>query len=193
MAKIYTKIGDQGKTQLIDGSKVKKSSRQIEAYGTLDELNAYVGLLRDKLVLQSGGKHLEDERFQVTRKQLAIIQRELFELGCELAHPEPKVNQRAEEKVGPRAIKRLETEIDAYTKELPPLTNFILPGGHPLISYAHLARTVCRRGERLVVGCCEDFSIRSEVLVYLNRLSDWFFTVGRFLAKKLEVEENIWT
>ncbi len=185
MAKIYTKIGDQGQTQLIDGSRVRKNSQQIEAYGTLDELNAHVGLLQDKL--------FGDERFVVIRKQLGQIQRELFELGCELAHPKEKGNQRSEEKVGSEAVKRLEGEIDAFTKELSPLKNFILPGGHPIVSYAHLARTVCRRGERLVVGFAEDIQVRPEVLMYLNRLSDWFFTIGRFLAKKLEVEENIWT
>ena len=185
VAKIYTKIGDQGQTQLIDGSRVRKNSQQIEAYGTLDELNAHVGLLQDKL--------FGDERFVVIRKQLGQIQRELFELGCELAHPKEKGNQRSEEKVGSEAVKRLEGEIDAFTKELSPLKNFILPGGHPIVSYAHLARTVCRRGERLVVGFAEDIQVRPEVLMYLNRLSDWFFTIGRFLAKKLEVEENIWT
>ena len=121
VAKIYTKIGDQGQTQLIDGSRVRKNSQQIEAYGTLDELNAHVGLLQDKL--------FGDERFVVIRKQLGQIQRELFELGCELAHPKEKGNQRSEEKVGSEAVKRLEGEIDAFTKELSPLKNFILPNG----------------------------------------------------------------
>jgi len=177
--KIYTKTGDQGKTSLLGGTKLPKSHIRIGAYGTLDELNAQVGLIHAMI---SNERVLE---------QLSAIQNRLFDMGSSLAsdpnkHPIPS-NLRKED------IEELEEAIDAMTKELPELKNFILPGGSVLVAQIHISRTVARRAERNVVALNEIEAIEGIIIQYLNRLSDYLFTLGRFMAQETGVEEIKWT
>jgi cob(I)alamin adenosyltransferase len=187
LTKIYTKVGDKGTTGLANGEEVSKSSLRIEAYGTVDELNAHVGFFRDLLLEEPNA-----ETFPSLIQQLKAIQNELFNVGGELSTPANSLDISRQQVVTEASTKRLETEMDFFNESLPPLANFILPGGHKANSAAHLARTVCRRAERCVVRLAESESIRREVQIYLNRLSDWFFVVGRVVSKKLEVPEVLW-
>lgn len=178
-SKIYTKKGDTGQTSLIGGGRVEKSDLRIEAYGTLDELNSFVGLVRDFTV--------EPE----IKKTLLIIQSHIFIAESLLAASSaetlatlPALNE--------KDVEMLEHEIDSMNKDLPVLQNFILPGGHPLISYCHIARNICRRAERNISKLKLKESKQAISLKYINRLSDYFFVLGRFFAKKLGVKENIW-
>lgn len=177
--KIYTKTGDEGETGLFGGQRVNKSHDRIEAYGTLDELNAFIGLLRDS---QQG---------EMERNILFEIQNRLFSLGAYLATP-PKPGQVVELDITKEDVTLLEQEMDRMDASLEPLRNFILPGGHPQVSYAHLARTICRRAERQCVRMHQEAPINSLALNYLNRLSDYFFVLARYLSKKLAVEEIAW-
>lgn len=186
LTNIYTKVGDKGTTILATGDRVDKSAPRIEAYGTVDELNSITGILRDALTSMRHGK------FQQTTEQLQQIQNELFDLGAELATPLRVLDDTKQNVVGPELVSRLEAEIDDMNKNLPPLENFILPGGNIANSYAHLARTVCRRAERRVVAMGHVEEIRPEVVIYLNRLSDWFFVVSRFISKALGAPETLW-
>ena len=177
--KVYTKTGDTGKTSLLGGSRVLKSDLQIEAYGTVDELNSNIGLVRD-LVLDNDVKTV-----------LIKIQNKLFTIGAHLANDQKK----AKIKLPPltiEAIEILEKSIDQMEEALEPLTKFILPGGHPTVSHIHISRSVCRRAERCVIR----FNNLSEnvnplVIQYLNRLSDYLFVLGRKLTADLNAEEII--
>ena len=186
LTNIYTKVGDKGTTILATGDRVDKSAPRIEAYGTVDELNSITGILRDALTT------MRQAEFQHTTEQLQQIQNELFDLGAELATPLRVLDDTKQNVVGPELVSRLESEIDDMNKNLPPLENFILPGGNIANSYAHLARTVCRRAERRVVAMGHVEEIRPEVVIYLNRLSDWFFVVSRFISRVLGVPETLW-
>lgn len=186
LTNIYTKVGDKGTTILATGDRVDKSAPRIEAYGTVDELNSITGILRDALT------SMRQAEFQHTTEQLQQIQNELFDLGAELATPLRVLDDTKQNVVGPELVSRLESEIDDMNKNLPPLENFILPGGNIANSYAHLARTVCRRAERRVVAMGHVEEIRPEVVIYLNRLSDWFFVVSRFISRVLGVPETLW-
>lgn len=177
--KIYTKTGDKGQTGLFGGSRVSKDDARIDAYGTTDELNAFVGLLRDSISNAS------------VRKTLLAVQHHLFSIGAYLATPPEK--QQANPGVEMADIEMLETAMDSMDAELEPLRNFILPGGHTTVSYAHIARTVCRRAERATVALLSVQEIDALLLQYLNRLSDYFFILARYLAKELGVEEIKWT
>lgn len=177
--KIYTKTGDKGTTALLGGTRVPKSDIRIEAYGTVDELNSYVGLLRDQKV-NSDRKDL-----------LKIIQDRLFTVGAELATAPGKDNVKKPDLLD-SDIALLESEMDQMDKELPALTSFILPGGHPSVSFAHLARSVCRRAERIVVALNNEESVDPIIVRYLNRLSDFFFVLGRKMAQELDAEEVKW-
>jgi cob(I)alamin adenosyltransferase len=176
--KVYTKTGDNGETSLLGGNRVPKNHLRIEAYGTVDELNAFVGLLRDHT------------SHPVSREHLYQIQNTLFVLGSNLASAPgshmvlPLIDQ--------NEVESLERAIDDMDTQLEPLKNFILPGGHPAISHAHLARCVCRRAERICVALNEDSPVDPTIIRFLNRLSDYFFVLGRFLAKELGVQETIW-
>ena len=180
-SKIYTKTGDKGTTSLIGGTKVLKSDLRIEAYGTVDELNSYVGLCRDVL---------KDES---SRDNLKEIQDRLFIVGSSLAcdpEKQPKMNIPA---LREEDVFLLEEEIDRMEKLLPELKQFILPGGSPAVSYLHITRCVCRRAER----CCvrlqhEAESGESLIIKYLNRLSDYFFVLARYTALLSKVEEIAW-
>jgi cob(I)alamin adenosyltransferase len=178
--KIYTKTGDSGETSLLGGNRVKKSDLRIDAYGTVDELNSFLGLLRDQEVNLHRAPFLKD------------IQDRLFTIGADLATQEGAKNVKKPD-LDPSDVIALETEIDGMEENLEPLRNFILPGGHPSVSIAHLARTVCRRAERRVIELHTLTSIDELIIKYLNRLSDYLFVLSRMMAKELNVKESIWT
>ncbi len=183
LSKIYTKIGDKGSTLLATGERVLKSNVRIEAYGSVDELNAVVGMLRDTL---------DAREFAAVREKLACIQNELFDVGGELSVPLDVLNTERQQVVQMSEVARLESEIDAMNEHLAPLENFVLPGGHLINSTTHLCRTVCRRAERAVVRMSEQDAVRDEVRIYLNRLSDWFFVLSRELSHQLGLQEVLW-
>jgi cob(I)alamin adenosyltransferase len=172
LTRIYTRGGDKGKTSLGDGTRVAKQSLRVEAYGSVDEANAAIGLAR----LHCAGD--EDA-------MLARIQNDLFDLGADLCTPEGgprgQVNSRGALRIVAAQVKRLETEIDRMNAELAPLNSFVLPGGSPASSYLHLARTVTRRAERLACALAVAEPVNPEAIKYLNRLSDHLFVLGRRL------------
>ncbi|WP_299620163.1 cob(I)yrinic acid a,c-diamide adenosyltransferase [uncultured Tenacibaculum sp.] len=184
--KIYTKTGDKGTTALFGGTRVPKDHLRIESYGTVDELNSYIGLIRDQEV---------DE---ITRNSLLKIQDELFTVGAMLATPpEKETLKNGKErlnipKVNNETITFLETEMDRMNDLLPPMTHFVLPGGHQTVSFCHIARCVCRRAERLSVALSHQEEVNSNVLMYLNRLSDYLFVLARKLSKDLQADEVKW-
>jgi len=163
--KIYTRTGDEGETGLFGGPRVPKDAARIEAYGTVDELNAALGLARCE------GLPVDVDQ------SLGRIQNELFNLGAELATPDPK--RQGTQYTSDVDIQRLEQEIDRFEKNLPPLGQFILPGGTRGAVLLHVARNVCRRAERRLVGLMREESISRHLLIYLNRLSDLLFVLGR--------------
>lgn len=177
--KIYTKKGDQGQTGLLGGTRVPKHHLRIETYGTVDELNSWLGLLRDS---QNIGE---------LNAQLLRIQDRLFTLGSHLAMDPAKSTFKLPE-LSPSDTVELEKAIDEMEAQLPPLQNFILPGGCLPASHAHVARCVCRRAERLVVSLAETEAIPGEILPYLNRLSDYLFVVARYITLREGGEENAW-
>ena len=184
--KIYTKTGDKGTTALYGGTRVKKYNLRIDSYGTVDELNSYIGLIKDQ------------EISDTIKDVLLRIQNELFTLGAMLATPPEKETLKSGKerlnipKVNENSITFLENEIDKMDEELPQMTHFILPGGHQAVSFCHVARCVCRRAERLCVELNDEENINSDILKYLNRLSDFLFTLARKLSKDLSVEEIKW-
>lgn len=179
--KIYTKTGDVGETSLFGGRRVSKSELRIDAYGTIDELNSWIGLLRD---VQTN---------EPRKDLLKQVQDILFSLGASLA-ADPTNTKLKTPHVQPADVEALEKAIDAMDEQLPALRNFILPGGHVYVSYCHLARTVCRRAERLTVALhkAENAAEALPVIQYLNRLSDYLFTLSRMMAKELGAEEVNW-
>jgi len=184
--KIYTKTGDKGSTSLYGGTRVLKDNIRIEAYGTVDELNANIGLLRDQKTDES------------TSKSLLKIQNELFTLGAMLATPKEKeVLKSGKErlnipKITKDSILYLENQIDEMNETLPEMKYFVLPGGHPTVSYCHIARCVCRRAERICVTLNELEEIDQHIIMYLNRLSDYLFVLARKLTYDNKVEEIPW-
>lgn len=179
--KVYTKTGDKGYTSLLGGTKVLKNNLRIEAYGTIDELNSFVGLLSD--YLESDKPH-----FINVNPQLYTIQNTLFKIGSIISKDPIKDIGFELPSVNEDNIKSLENWIDYMDTNLAELKNFIIPGGHIFISTAHICRTVCRRAERL----CVLESIPNDILIYLNRLSDYFFVLSRYIAFKLEIPEKVW-
>ncbi len=171
---------------LAGGKKVPKDSSRIEAYGTIDELNSFLGLLRDKLT-----QH-DSKKFNDIVGNLLKIQNEMHDLGGELSTPQEILAKSKQQLVDQKDIARLEHEMDAFNETLAPLANFILPGGHELVSYAHICRTVCRRCERRIVTLSNTEQIRDEARIYVNRLSDWLFIVGRTIGNRLQVAEILW-
>ena len=176
--KIYTKTGDKGKTSLFGGKRVPKDHYRIEAYGTVDELNSFIGLLRDTI----DNEEIKQELFR--------IQNRLFDLGSYLATPGKKITDPPP--VPESFINQLESWIDTKDAKLPTLTNFILPGGHPCVSQAHICRTVCRRAERRVVSLSGEAEIHPLGVKFLNRLSDYFFQLGREIALINNAVEVLW-
>lgn len=178
--KIYTKTGDKGQTALIGGRRISKADLRIDAYGTIDELNSWIGLVRDQSV-------------NSTRKELLKeIQDRLFTIGAELATDPDKTIKRAMPAIVPDDIQLLEQAMDSMDVELPELRAFILPGGHQSVSFCHLARTVCRRAERLISKLSEVVAIDDLVIPYVNRLSDYLFVLSRKMAQELEAPEVEW-
>jgi len=179
--KIYTKTGDSGKTSLLGGTKVFKNNPRIEAYGTVDELNSYIGLLSD---------FSNDDNAKVVLKE---IQDRLFTIGAELACDPDKNSRMALPDLHESDVELLEKEIDKMQEELPVMKNFILPGGHPAVSFAHVARCVCRRAERGTVNLQENNGAVDHLIIkYLNRLSDYLFVLARYLGMKNNAPEIIW-
>ncbi len=188
--KIYTKTGDKGQTALIGGRRVSKADLRIDTYGTVDELNAWIGLVRDQPV-NAGRRNLLKE-----------IQDRLFTIGSELATdpsryagavgPPEKKTKRALPAIKSDDVFLLEQAMDTMDATLPELRAFVLPGGHQSVSFCHLARTVCRRAERLVISLNNQSPVDELVIQYLNRLSDYLFVLSRIMAQELTAEEVIW-
>src|SRR5271166_2283582 len=178
--KIYTKTGDDGITGLLGNRRVPKDDIRIEAYGTVDELNAVLGLIHAQ------------EADSATFARVSELQNELFVVGSALADPDPKGTYH--DAIRPEHVQRLERLIDELVSELPPLTSFILPGGSPAAAKLHLARTVCRRAERLVVRLAHqpEAAVPSTLIVYLNRLSDLFFVMARVANQRAKVPDIPW-
>lgn len=177
--KIYTKTGDKGITSLLGGSRVLKSDQRINAYGTIDELNSYLGLL--------GDQEINKPRLV----QLREIQDRLFTIGSHLA-TEPGKDSIKLPDLKEDDIIMLEREMDSMNEKLPEMRSFILPGGHQSVSFCHIARCVCRRAERLVVQLHEVQPVEAILIIYLNRLSDYLFVLARSMAKELNAEEVRW-
>jgi cob(I)alamin adenosyltransferase len=184
--KIYTKTGDKGKTSLFGGTRVPKYHLRIEAYGTVDELNSYIGLIRDQKI----DPH--------TTTILLKIQNELFTLGSMLATPpEKEILKSGKErlninKITEESVALLENEIDLMNESLPPMSHFILPGGHTTVSFCHISRCICRRAERITTLLSDESSINPKILVYLNRLSDYLFVLARKLTVDNQALEIPW-
>ncbi|MEP2934926.1 MAG: cob(I)yrinic acid a,c-diamide adenosyltransferase [Gilvibacter sp.] len=184
--KIYTKTGDKGTTALFGGTRVPKHHIRIESYGTIDELNSYIGLIRDQDIAQ------------VYQAALIKIQDQLFTVGAILATDPEKATLKSGKdrlnipKISQEDIADLEMQMDLMDEQLPPMTHFVLPGGHQTVSFCHIARCVCRRGERLATQLNEISPVDSSVLQYLNRLSDYLFVLARMLSHELKAEEIKW-
>ena len=177
--KIYTKTGDKGKTSLLGGTRVLKNNHRIEAYGTVDELNSYLGLVSD----------LDPDK---KRKEfIRNIQSRLFTIGSSLAAETERAKDFKPD-LEKDDITTLEKDIDEMNEVLPQMTNFIIPGGHQLVSTTHIARTVCRRAERLVISLSEVEEVEKDIIIYLNRLSDYLFVLSRKQAFDLNIDEVPW-
>ncbi|MFD1614946.1 cob(I)yrinic acid a,c-diamide adenosyltransferase [Gelatiniphilus marinus] len=184
--KIYTKTGDKGTTALFGGTRVPKHHIRIESYGTVDELNSHLGLIRDQAINQH------------YKAVLMHIQDRLFTIGAILAtDPEKAILKSGKErlnieKITAENIKRLEQEMDTMNEALPPMTHFVLPGGHQTVSFCHIARCVCRRAERLASALNDLEPFQANALTYLNRLSDYLFVLARKLSFDLQANEVKW-
>ncbi len=184
--KVYTKTGDKGTTALFGGTRVPKDHIRIDSYGTVDELNSYIGLIRDQPI---------DVQHQ---QLLERIQDRLFTIGAILATPPDKETLKSGAprlnipRISEDDISVLENAIDNMESKLPPMTHFVLPGGHPTVSYCHIARCVCRRAERLAVKLDHNEPIEGLVIMYLNRLSDYLFVLARMLTSQLGAKEVKW-
>lgn len=179
MPKIYTKTGDKGLTSLVGGSRLSKGHIKIEAYGTVDELNAWIGLLGD----------LPENRDR--RSLLKEIQDRLFTIGADLAS-EPEQTRKKLPELFESDVEVLEKAMDEYTALVPPLRAFVLPGGHQAVSQTHLARTVARRAERQVIRLAEVEEVNPLIVIYLNRLSDYLFVLSRKITQETGSEEISW-
>lgn len=180
--KIYTRTGDGGTTSLIGGERVKKCDLRVEAYGSVDELSAFVALLCDELA--------DDQRTDMLVDELQRVESQLMTVAALFA-----VGEGGEGKVTPIAeehITALETAIDAMQSEIPAITKFTIPGGHRAVSLCHVCRTVCRRAERAALRASEVTAVDALAMKYLNRLSDYLYTLGRVVTERLKVEERLW-
>lgn len=177
--KVYTKKGDSGTTQLIGGTRVPKSSLRIEAYGTIDELNSHIGLIRDQ------------EINPIYKTQLIEIQDRLFTIGSSLAADPEKSSMKIPDLLE-TDITFLEESMDEMDESLPEMKFFVLPGGHTTVSYCHIARCICRRAERIIVSLSEHEYVNEHVFKYINRLSDYLFVLSRKLTQDLNAEEQPW-
>ena len=186
-AKIYTKTGDRGQTSLVGGTRVSKTDVRLEAYGTLDELNSFVGAVRASL--SDDGS---DAALRHLDQRLRRVQHALFNIGSHLACEDDKIRPLLPP-LADSDVSALEVDMDQWETELPPLKNFILPGGTEPAARAHLARTVCRRAERAVQKMIEqNLVVEHEQMVFINRLSDWFFLLSRIFNQAAGVADVIW-
>ena len=179
LSKIYTRTGDTGETGLGDGSRTAKTDPRVEAMGSVDELNSSIGILIEELLVT------ENPELEAIAAFLRYCQHRIFDLGGELSIPGYAIIKESH-------TERIETELDTLNETLSPLENFILPGGSHLIASAHLARAICRRAERAVVGIPQDQNVNENALQYLNRLSDYLFVVARTCARVTGVAEVLW-
>ena len=177
--KIYTKGGDKGSTSLWGGKRVSKASLRIETYGTIDELNVHIGLIKDTIVDELNNPLLEQ------------IQNQLFTFGSHLA-ADPEKKDIKLPIIHPDKVVDLEEAIDTMDQGLPALTSFILPGGHQHVSFCHLGRVVCRRAERLVIALNQESEVNPNIIIYLNRLSDYLFVLSRQIAHSVGSKELPW-
>jgi cob(I)alamin adenosyltransferase len=177
--KIYTKTGDKGETSLLGGKRVPKYHLRIEAYGTIDELNSFVGLLRDQAI----ASHYKEILFETQDRLFTAESLIAADQGSE-GFNLPALTE--------SDISLLEREIDQMNEALPPLTNFILPGGHPAVSLAHVCRTICRRAERIIIHLAVDHPVDELIVRYFNRLSDYFFVLARKLALDQGIPDQVW-
>ena len=177
--KIYTRKGDSGYTSLIDGDIVNKHNLSVDAYGTIDELNSFLGLLKD---------YIKDDKI---KDILNKIQIKLFSIGSILASGKNK-NISEKVKIEKKDVEYIELEIDRLNKDLPELKNFVIPGGHKTSSYSHVCRSICRRAERKISELNNKSSVDSNILAYVNRLSDFFFVLSRFIKYSDNVSESHW-
>jgi cob(I)alamin adenosyltransferase len=180
-AKLYTKTGDKGTTSLLGGKKVRKDNPRIDAYGNVDELNSFLGLLKD-----------QDEVAKELKDQIFWIQEHLFTIGSILA-TESGFSGFELPKITDSHVNQLENWIDTFDSEVPPLKNFILPGGHPAISMSHVCRSVCRRTERSIISLDEFDEIDGVIIRFMNRLSDYLFIFARAIGNRLNVPEIPWS
>ncbi len=180
-AKLYTKTGDKGTTSLLGGKKVPKSDLKIEAYGNVDELNSFLGLLKDHNDVENRLK-----------QQIYWIQEHLFTIGSLLA-TEPGFTGFELPKVTDTEVTQLEVWIDKFDGDLPPLKNFVLPGGHQAVSLSHVCRSVCRRAERSIIALGNEEDIDEVIVRFVNRLSDYLFIFARVIGKQLNVPETPWS
>ncbi|MAU30563.1 MAG: ATP:cob(I)alamin adenosyltransferase [Flavobacteriaceae bacterium] len=177
--KIYTRKGDSGYTSLIDGEIVNKYNLSVDAYGTIDELNSFIGLLKD---------YIKDDKIKGV---LNNIQSKLFSIGSILASGKNQ-NISKKVKIQKKDVEYIELEIDRLDEYLPELKNFIIPGGHRTSSYSHVCRSVCRRAERIISELNNKSSVNPNILAFLNRLSDFFFVLSRFLKHSDNISESHW-
>jgi len=178
--RVYTRTGDKGETALASGARVPKYHPRLEAYGSADELNSCIGLIRNEIPDKTA------------REMLIKIQNRVFSVSSKLAVDDPGLSSKLPG-IKDHDITDLEEDMDRMLDLLPPLKNFILPGGHPMVAQCHIARTVCRRLERLMVRLSKDISIEENLIKYINRLSDYLFVLARKTAAEFGVEEIIWT
>jgi len=188
LTKIYTRGGDKGLTSLVGGARVAKDSCRLEAYGTVDELNTIIGLVR---TFAPEYKASMGEDYAWFAEMLRRIQNELFDVGSELATP-PGGEYPGMHRMGEGEVEQLESEIDRMNEVLEPLKSFTLPGGGKLNAFMHQARTVCRRAERVCWTLKREEDVNEQLLIYLNRLSDHLFVQSRWIAKRLNEPEFLW-
>ena len=189
LTRIYTRTGDEGTTALVGGGRVPKESGRLEAYGTVDELNAIVGIVRT--YLPHYRESFGENDFEWYSEMLRRVQNELFDVGSELATP-PEAEYEGMHRMGEGEVAELEHEIDRMQEVLEPLNSFTLPGGGVLNAFLHQARTVCRRAERICWALKRDEPIGEHLLIYLNRLSDHLFVQSRWVARRLGEPEFLW-
>ena len=178
--RVYTKTGDDGTSGLIGGTRVEKYDLRLEAYGTVDELNSWIGLIR--------GQPIDASTHQI----LLSVQNNLFVIGARLATDLAKTDLSSRLPLKAEDIGLLENEMDRILDQLPPMEHFVLPGGSSTVSYCHLARTVCRRAERRVCQLAKELAIPSDLIKYLNRLSDYLFVLSRKVAVDEGIDEIQW-
>jgi len=178
--KIYTRTGDKGQTSLLGGARILKSDPRIEAYGTLDELNSYLGLVRDQEVNAPRADFLKE------------VQDRIFTIGSHLASDPGKDKLKRVPDLFEADVQALEQGIDQMNEDLPPMRSFILPGGHQSVSFCHVARTVCRRAERRIIELDQEDEVEALIIQYINRLSDYLFVLGRKMAQELNAPDVPW-